>query len=61
MPPLPSDVTTRIDQLTADLRRHYSAQVAAAAAPSPAPLFTEHHDGTVTDRAGTILRGPAQR
>jgi uncharacterized membrane protein YgcG len=58
---LSSEVQTRIDQLAADLRRNHAAQAAVVIHPSNKPLFTTHHDGSVTDQAGTILRGPVPK
>lgn len=55
---LPSEATTRIDQLAADLRRAAEARRALAAEPNTQPLFIQHADGSVYDRHGRELRGP---
>jgi hypothetical protein len=54
---LPSDVTTRIDQLHADLRRVQLQHAAKAVAPPSGPMFTTHADGAVYDRQGNKIRG----
>lgn len=54
---LPSDVTTRVDQLHADLRRVAAQHAGKASAPSSAPMFTTHADGAVYDRQGNKIRG----
>jgi hypothetical protein len=55
---LPSDVTTRVDQLHADLRRVAAQHKCKAGVPDPAPMFTTHADGAVYDRQGNKIRGP---
>jgi len=59
--PLSSSVTTRIDQLAADLRRAAAVHAAKAAEPNTSPLFTQHPDGSVYDRQGKMLRGPVKK
>ena len=54
---LPSEVTTRVDQLHADLRRIHKAHEKRAGVPDPAPMFTTHADGAVYDRQGNKIRG----
>jgi hypothetical protein len=54
---LPSDVTTRVDQLHADLARIHREHKPRAGVPDPAPMFTTHADGAVYDRQGNKLRG----
>jgi len=57
---LPSDVTTRVDQLHADLRRIHKGHQPRAGVPDPAPMFTTHADGSVYDRQGNKIRGPIE-
>ena len=57
---LPSDVTTRVDQLHADLRRIRKAHEKRAGVPDPAPMFTTHADGSVYDRQGNKIRGATE-
>jgi hypothetical protein len=54
---LPSEVTTRVDQLHADLRRIHKAHQEHVGVPDPAPMFTTHADGAVYDRQGNKIRG----
>lgn len=56
---LPSEVTTRVDQLHADLRRVAKQHAGKAPAPSSAPMFTRDGDGTVRDRQGAAIYKPA--
>ena len=57
---LPSEVTTRVDQLHADLRRIHVAHAKRVALPDNAPMFTVHSDGSVWNRQGVQLRAPVQ-
>ena len=57
---LPSEVTTRVDQLHADLRRIHKSHQAHVGVPDPAPMFTTHADGAVYDRQGNKIRGPIE-
>jgi hypothetical protein len=54
---LPSDVTTRVDQLHADLARIHRGHKSRVGVPDPAPMFTTHDDGAVYDRQGNKIRG----
>jgi len=58
---LSPDVTTRTDQLKADLARARAQHAAAVTVPSAEPLFRTHPDGSTYDRAGTELRGPLKK
>jgi hypothetical protein len=53
---LPSVVTTRVDQLHADLRRIQKAHAKKATVPDTTPMFRRHDDGAVYDRAGNVVR-----
>lgn len=53
--PLTPNAQTRIDQLAADLSMVRSQQLEVVRRLDTSPMFTTHHDGTVTDRQGVIL------
>jgi len=55
---LPSEVTTRVDQLHADLARIHKAHKSRVGVPNPAPMFTRDGDGVVRDRQGTKIYQP---
>jgi len=52
------EVTTRVDQLHADLRRVRQVHTAQAGAPPEPPRFTTHADGSVWDDRGHQVRPP---
>jgi hypothetical protein len=58
---LSPDITTRIDQLKADLARVQASHAAAVTVPDTEPLFRTHPDGSAYDRAGNELRGPIKK
>ncbi len=58
---LSPEVTTRVDQLHADLRRIHKRHAGRAGAPDPSPMFRRDADGTVRDRAGNPIYKPAAK
>jgi hypothetical protein len=59
--PLTNDAQARVDQLAADLSRVRSQHLEVVSRPDTSPMFTKHHDGTVTDRRGVILLKGSQQ
>jgi len=52
------EVSTRVDQLHADLRHVHQAHAAQAGEPPSPPKFTTHPDGSVWDDRGHQVRPP---
>jgi len=52
------EVSTRVDQLHADLHRVHQVHIAQAGEPPSPPKFTTHADGSVWDDRGHQVRPP---
>jgi hypothetical protein len=53
--PPPFDAAAVAMDLAATLGQHRAAVAPTIAAPSSDPMFTQHADGTILDRAGRVL------
>lgn len=56
--PLPLDAQTRVAVLRDTVAQLTAKHQTRAVAPSGAPLFVKHADGSVYDTHGNELRGP---